>query len=686
MADAIEPFDFWIKFNEAAGSEFTYYDENCFVPDNLVEDVLDTFDVPHNFVPGTALPNLDIKQMGAYQVMKLSLLHKSVQEGKFYELYVDEEGEVNFYELGDGNISSNIDKYYEIQTQQFREICTGVMITGAKPLTQRKETEFKFIWDNVDRDVYDASWMSTNCMYNEFSKYTTIVFNDPHLEVGWKDGIDNFYEVASPWENLMGYARWIDWPDSKNSPDTTVQRTSQAKIPILVTGDKNNKSYNAKLGTLFTRPNHSALEDDDSDCFDSKDGETADYKLGIKIPIPENFRYETIRDGEPKDKLIDIEAVYIVGREINSLKGLPNSDNNAVKVGPTANEADIEISIEDSQDKVFKLTAGKHYQIAYDQDTATTYEAPDAYIVFANNCRNSDPAGFGTNALFKIHPSCSYYKEVGDTLQIGTVLPTGGVSGYLVKQVFAIISLETPSIIVFDPRVKETDANGKSKSRQIADALIYKLAPLISIEAPAPLAFAGPGAQGGEIIDQTDAQKDSDPTEPQNFSETNLERRRMQLAGGSGLSLTFSFIDNEEELKDLAAILYGQMNHGVGVVSNYVCGPDSTPRLGMKGEDDGVVVNSISYNYTDSNAYTISVTTGPRQIGTLTEIGAQPAYKMTEEMSFKGTILEDLGNHIYYKVQADGLKDYVLAINCVAEVLRVGDKVQLSVHNIPAEE
>ena len=121
MAENIanQPYDFWNKFSDTTDfdGDFSSYEESCNEPDNLVEAVLDEFNIPHTPIPGTALPNLDIKQMGAAQVIKLSLLHASARDNLFYELTVNEVGEVTYYVLGDVSVSSYIEKYYEMQTQ-----------------------------------------------------------------------------------------------------------------------------------------------------------------------------------------------------------------------------------------------------------------------------------------------------------------------------------------------------------------------------------------------------------------------------------------------------------------------------------------------------------------------------------------------------------------------------------------
>jgi hypothetical protein len=682
MADEVTQYnDFWSAFSD--GTSYTAFEEECNAPDNLTEHIMESYGLSHTVLPGTSLPNLDIKQMDAYQVAKLSMMHASSQDGKFYELTVNEEGEITYYTLGEDTVTSVIDKYYEIHSSEYKEECTGVLVTGAKPLVERYKADFKSIWAENKVKVYTTSWMGSNCMSDNYSQFATIVFNDPHLETGWEDGIDNFYEQKSPWENLIGYARYIDWPNSSTSKDTTVQRTSQATIPIVVSSTDGD-GYKADLGKELTpRPALTELKGVDTECFSNVAGPKANFENGVLIPIEEEgFRYETIR-GTTIDKLIKVDSVYVIGRTIDKVMGIPKNDEAAQKANPESTDADLLVTISESQDSVIKLKAGEHYQLAVDNENETIYVPPKVYIVFADSSRSGDPAKFGTSVAFKIDKTCPFYKEVKVEGYTGSILPTGGTKGILVKQVFALVDLNTPSIVVQDPRINDP---GGPMAKQIADKLEYKLAPLLSYEPPAPVAFAGPGYTSGKIIGMEDLETDSDPTEVQDFSESEYEQIISLMAtGGGGMTLNFSFIENDAELVRMASLIYEQMSQGTGVSTTYICGPDSTPKLGMKGEDDATVVNSISYSYTDSSSYTISVNCGPRQIGNLAQIGGTPVYKATEDINAKGRVLEDYGDHIHFKVLIEGMSKPVRAINTAPSIIRVGDKVQVSLHNNPVE-
>jgi len=81
--------------------------------------------------------------MDAIQVIKLSLLEASANEGQIYEPIMNSEGVVEFIAIGAETGLTGDDVYYEIQTGSYRESCGGVMITGAMPLGERKEVKWK---------------------------------------------------------------------------------------------------------------------------------------------------------------------------------------------------------------------------------------------------------------------------------------------------------------------------------------------------------------------------------------------------------------------------------------------------------------------------------------------------------------------------------------------------------------
>jgi hypothetical protein len=644
------PKDFWPDFSSATSDPLP----NRCGTGSLASDVLTTFGIAHQGVAGGPLANLDIKHMDADQLIKLSLLDDD--SGSIKEMITDEYGLVRFKEIGSGSGLSGGEIYHQIQSATFVETCKGVMVTGGKPLPTRKDTEFKAIWGTGPKEIYNAFWVSENGMSEIFSQYATIVFNDPQLNSEYKDGIDNLYDITNPWESIIGYARYIDWPGSEDSPETTVERANTSTIPILIAGSEGNNKYNAPLGTLQTKP---VVAQVGGASLDS--GSTVSAHDGIKVPIPDTFRYTTVR-GSKLDKLIGIHSVIIVGRRVHTLIGIPSGDSAAMR-GSSAKGSDAEIMacIDSIRDSMYTLKAGDHYVISYQDKTP--------YVVFASNSRAFEPATFGSNVSVKIDEDSIFG---GQTLDGVSVLPTGGSDGYLVKQVIVLVNLQTPCINVYDPR--------PGKALEIAEGLTYQLCPLVSVELPAPVAF------NGGIIDQTEGIVDHDPTTTQNLTDTAYENAIDTMNGGGGLAVTLSFLD-ENGCAEMSNKLFQHLNGGNGSVTTYVCGPNTTAELGGYGADSASIVNDIAYSYSDSNSYTVSVTTGPKLLGGLANITEGATTKTTENVPSTGRVIQDMGNHVQFKVLLDGCGlGPVVAINTAPKVIRVGDRVQCTVYNNPVEQ
>jgi hypothetical protein len=653
------PDKFWPTF----GTTSEFAEVVCGDGGSLAAAVLSTYGIRCNSQIGGSLPNLDIKRMDAIQVIKLSLLEATANDGQIYEPIMSSEGVVEFVAVGAETGLSGGDIYYEIQTGSYKESCGGVMITGAMPLGQRKAVAWKPIWQGGPKQVFDTTLLvNEHCMTDAFSQQATIIFNDPHLDSQYEDGIDNLYNITkdNAYDHILGYARFIDWPGADTDKDAVIKKEDTAKILLpLPTGT---------LGTLAQRPDLDDMGYDNVGCY--KDGgiTVTDVESGVMIEIPQIFRYENIR-GTKVDKLQSILDVYVVGIEIADMRGLPPSDPEACNMSPLKGSAICTIKVRKSFKECFKLERGKHYVVGY---SGMDGGDKTPYIVFIDNSRTTDPIkidGKGSTK-FNISPE-SVWQNNGNSVGEALILPTGGTHGIMVSSVFVSVLLDTPSIVVYHP-------DGKNKkAKTIADELTYWVTPLVSVEMPRPIAF------NGDILDMKSSILDHDPTTTQNLTDTPYELALDRMEG-NGMALTLSFL-NEGQCAKLSGALYSYLNssNSGGTESTFVCGPDAEAFLGGSGPNGGIV-NSITYSYQDSNSYTISVNTGPTILGDMSQVEGGPSPKKTEDISAVGTIIQDMGNHVNYKVRMDGFGERI-AVNLSHHILRVGDKVSCTVHNNPVE-
>lgn len=649
--------DFWPEF----GDETALKEESCSSYGSLAEYVLNYFGVRCNSSIGGGLEDLDIKHMDAIQIIKLSLMQYSAQVGRIYEPIPQPDGSVDFKEIGGYTGLSGGDVYYEIQTGYYRERCSGVMVTGGVPIVKRRPIEWKPIWAGGPVQIFDTGLMNSSCIDGDFNQWATIVYNDPHLDSRYEDGIDNIYELTrnNPYDRIIGYAYYLDFPGWENEPDVSIELQAHAKILVPVS-----IGSAPSLGILQTRPKMDASFSENPDCYEGTGGEVNPTD-GVEIPIPSEFRFTTVR-GTTVDKFLGVSDILIIGREIDDLRGKAVNPAASLNNSPNENDATRWVRINKSYDEVIKIDKGKHYTIAYEG----LGNEKQAYVVFSNNSRILDPAGWGTGVNFYIDRDCSYFLETGGEEGYGSILPTSDTSGILVKEIWAVLDLDTPSITVYHPDGKN------NRARQIAENLEYQVTPLVVIEEPAPVAF------NGRLIDMSQVLPDHDPTTAQDFTDTELEQAMVEMDQGGGLSLNLSFLDANgcERLSDA---LYDYMNSGDGTEATYVCGPGTQVELGGMAPNGGIV-NAVTYSYQDSNSYTISVSAGPYLMGDFAQVDGAVTFKRAEDVPARGTVIQDMGNHIYFKVRLEGIGDRI-AINMQPDILRVGDIVNCSIHNNPVE-
>ena len=602
---------------------------------------------------GGSLSGLDIKHMDALQLIKISLLQDSISNSHGpYEAYVDDDaGRIEFREVG--ATSAGVDDiYFETQTSRFVERCSGVVIYGSKPLIKRTEKGWVSVFTE-GKQIYDVTNMTSNCQKVGYSKTSVVVYKDPNLNTSYNDGIDNLYEITDPYESVVGYGIMINTPGIQNN--TTITHSRQSSVPILVP---------EAIIELVRRPvissGDAALG---SDCWSEY---SEGVKGGVEIPLDDNFRFDTAY-GTIQDNLIGISKVYVVGIELDECASKPKNYESMKKAKDgedSENDHEVWVTINDTQEKTIVLREGEDYVINY-------LDGSNPRIQFANNAMPYDKAKYGKETKYNVRRNCEYSKGKGELLnQTGTILPMKNM-GILVSEVWVMADLSTPSITITDP-------NGNAN--QIAENLEYEVMPIVIYEEPQSIGF------NGSLIDQRDSITDKDPTTRQgSFAETQLEQVMKQLDGGGGLTLSLSFLD-ASGAASLSGMLYKYMNSGTGIGTVYTCGPDCNPKLGGY-HTSGGVINKVTYSYTDSGSYTVSVEESNRLISDtdLAGISGGPYFKKTESPSMRGTVIADLGNHIHYRVRIDGFGEQV-AINCQSEVLRVGDKITCTVHNNPVEQ
>jgi len=601
---------------------------------SVAEDVLRTFGLEYTGTGGGPLSGIDIKHLDALTAIRLSLLEDLAYSGRHKELVVDGDGTVKIKDVGSGSGVSDI--YYSMQSYDYITRRAGVMVTGAKPLPSRRMGQ----WLNVLQGAigFDATNMVSNCLRDNFSQYYVIVYDDPHLNSTYADGIDNLYEVTSPFESIIGYAHHID-PGPVND-DVTITFGKQASVPI---------ELGNQVGELATPPSTSDI----ADCYVNL-GEAAEG--GIPVNLPSALRFTSNR-GITYDKFIKVSAVFMIGIDLAMCYGVPKNYTEALRGESTPENTDLWVSIENPVMSVVRLNAGVHYVVNYDTGVPM--------IKFADRSNPMINPKFGDKAKAYVTNTCLFGKT-NPTIE-GTIFPTDAYRGVWVYQIYAVVDLDTPCITIFDP---------KGHAGDIAQNIVYEMSPILLTSEPAPVAV------NGNLLDMSDQYADHDPTTVQDFTHTEYEQALDYLDGGAGLSLSLSSLDSMATAR-LSDELWRLFSNDRGVSTTYICGPDCNPEVGARGPGGGII-NEVTYAYSDSGSYTVSVTEGPELVGGFPSITSGVHVKMTEEVSAGGIVIQDEGNNCMFKVLVDGI-GVRTAINMCPSVIRVGDRVTVSIHNNPVE-
>jgi hypothetical protein len=643
--------------------------------------VLDAFNIPYTNTGGGQLVAVDIKQQEASSAIKASLLEEYAQTNIYKEIIVNEEGDVEFINIG--GVSGNItDVYYTLQSTEYKNNITGAIVTGRKELPERRLKEQKDLLEGALR--FDTTTMMTTCNMINFTSHFTIVYDDPHLSsaANYEDGIETIYQNdrLQPYERVVGWVYDIDTTkDGQELPPwVTVNFQNTASVPLKISGadyvtkdDILDPPWNADLGTLINREPAESMEagacspdmgyagDDygDVDCAGTKP---------LKVELDPALRYDNIR-GCAKDKFLQVSKIWFIAAECDIVRAMPKNVDSALATNtPTSAEADIFVSLQTMAPKIIGLDRGGDYGIGYDAEKGTI-----CVQFVANPRQNEHKIQYGTGTSFYLDPNCKYATDAGLTgaaLELnGTLFPAAGGKGYLVYQVWAQIDLASPSIVINSPAGNAATYN---------DYISVGLQAIVVEDQPPHVAI------NGELVDQTLNYQDQDPTTTQDLEDTDYERKLKAIDYGEGVTITLSSL-GESSTENLSRRLHNLMEADTGIETVYTCGPTCQPQLGGIGNSGGII-NNITYSYSDRGSYTISVNEGPMFIGGLSGITTGPHVKKADTVSEQGTVVGAYGDGTNFKVLVDGI-GVREAINCCPDVIRVGDKVSVTIHNNPVE-
>jgi hypothetical protein len=696
----------WSSFEVPYISEVTV-DE----PELIIIDVLNTFGVPHDIKTSSfilkagKLDNIDLKRIDPVSAIKASLLEIYAFGGDLTEFAIDSDGEAYIYTVGEGGSNSDISPYYSVKSHAFTPKVGGVMVTGRKPMQERitDSPEVHIIGgDAINYTIFDATHLDSACVVGGFTTHACITYNDPigTANTSYNNGIKDVTELG-PNDTIEGWIWYIN-PGNNVSSTVNIAQQAQASVPIFIDKDGVGK-LPTEEATLFTigasghnnsppvgipidRKQSTAIPGGSYDVcntFDETDAEVGSTCLPLTLPMVEGLTYVNHR-GIETSKLLNISGVYCLAVDLTVCAGRPKVHTAGLENPNKPENTQLCISAQNAAPAIYKFEPAKDFLIVYPTDDSVGLEDYDIRkqtpcLQFARNCRPNDLAVFGTDVPFYVDKDSQVLVELfsespvpppGNTplAGYGTVLPKNNDgTGLLLKQLWVQVDLETPCFVITDPRGKAIES---------ARSLEVSVKPIIVRELPQPVAI------NGVLINREFDKVDSDPTTTQDFEETDFERAMAQMSSGRTLNVSLSSL-GEEEVETLSKNLYDLMSSDIGFSYSHICGPTETPSLGSTGPNGGII-NSIEYNYSDSGSYLITVNEGPKFFGDFSGLDGGFYTKKVEDINAKGTVIQDYGNHIDFKIRVDGIGN-ILAINCCSEIIAVNDRVSVTIHNNEVE-
>lgn len=611
---------------------------------------------------GGSLAGVDLKNVDAASALKMSLMEEYADSGIWYDPVVLPNGKLSLIDVGSEVSNINDFIYFSIDNS---DLMPGpdisVEIHGKKSEPERSVGTYQNLLLNAK--LWDTSAMMTGCTLAHTKQYATITFKDPQL-----DSESTLGDLgATVWDRTLGWTYILD-PHLPVDvlPSVTVKVSETSVVPLLLSGNTNISStpVEADTGVYMGKlqiPEYNPLAAAHPECFQGSGTSVTCGKDSVTLIMPPELRYTT-RRSTLIDNYKGISKVYILGHFLDRCESIIQFNTDGTVPDVTSKSSWLPwVKMDDMEPKLFKLEEGTDYVVAYDTIKA------EACIQFINNYPDICSTEWGTSIKYFIRPGCKFADNGAKTSGTGVLFPRGDRSGYLVRQVWAEVNFDSPSITVYDP-------SGDAVS--IASNVTYEAAPIFLYDEPAPVVI------DGVVIDLSSYVQDNNPTTAQDLENSAYNTALQALDGRQLITLSMSTL-NEDTCITLCNSLKTLANSNRGLNVTHICGPEATPKLGQT--IGSGVINAISYSYTDEGSYTISVTEGPIFMGNTSSISGDAYTLKTATESGPGIVVGARDYHgALYDVLIQGI-GVRTAINGQPQILQVGDHISVTLYNNPVE-
>lgn len=671
--------------------------------------ILTAFGIPFDAgfaFKGSELPGYDIKNQNAATMLKLALLTELIG-GRFIEIEIDEFGVARYYDVG-STPATDLDIRYCVPTSTLTEPIDLVIVRGYDPPPIRELRDSFDGLKNKELMAYEDC-AQDSCEKSFVSRYATISYDDPLLDQQYLDDVKNSYELAA-FETLVGYLVDLDMPDNvDNIPGfrITFGDTTKEYIKVPATIINNTINTPQTIGAAFGGAGSRGFSTFGDSSITSQPGQQGN-RVGGNVPILINVINESnvnnlptcgavlssITGGQitlPKDRFIrenkfgrlesdfiGVVDVVFAGNKIKSFTASPGGFGFDASIFWVVSPNKELVELPHGRNWTWTVDTSENIQIylfsiledARASVTCQVYSDPGQFA--SSTAPVQDLVYAYSNDLLTRFPAANeqFICNIGDFL------------GYWNEsgEMCVVVERRRPSIDIFDPL---------GNAAAIADQISVLYTPVIMVDEPPPITYASTRTLSSidgtrtiastGVIDQADGIVDADPTTTQDLEESELSILQDNTDGFT-LDISLPFC-TEADCLTIAQQLLALQEADVRT-SSIVLGPDSDPRLGQL-MPDGSVINEISYSYSDSSQYLITISTGPKYqtVGSFNDSKYQ---LRTEDVTRDGLVLQDAGNGAEYVVRVDGFGE-ITALSMILDDISVGDRVNVRIFNNPVE-
>lgn len=625
--------------------------------DNVIKVALDAIGLSLNEYPCGNLPKYDVYNMSAVQVIKLGLL-EGVKNGSFYELYLDETGTPFIISTGDEEL--DLIPYYSIVHKAEKvEYC--VIVKGFDPMPERIVKDTIPLVVNGEGDGVEiiglGNFMYDTCDNRVYDYNGCISYGDPHLEDTTKDEMDSAFELK-PFESLIGYAFTCQKPEDV---DVTFSDTTQL---VVVMG-----------------------EDAEVDVTDRYEELSEEAKCSPCIRIePEEMPvlYES------DVAILSVDQIIIKIDRITNYKSTGKENYSDVCYTDSDNDSDNSYTASKNICDYFDIDSGVR-QLTIGQDFYYEIEDESSDKVVSNVLKGGVPVRDIDVPVFT-----AWYSAVtgaGYSAKYEKVAKFAGSAShvFLPFDAYMLISIDKPSIFVTkktDKAIGRINAAGAIFSEghteeieEIAKDITLCATPIVTLDRPSNTAYYVNGEV--TLINMEDCIQDNDPTTEEDLNDTPCEQMAKATSGKVTTDVTLPFLETDEEIINAASLLGNKFSE------EYTQGSSVLPGNSMNANDlgkqfRGGIINKITWSYQDKSFYKATVSIGPFLTGADSFNTSLWIRRTDQSLSREGVVTGDYGNGLEFKVYVRNIGTYT-ALNMTMSTIEVGDVVNVTIHNNPAE-